>query len=204
MLEQIFKKTLHQYSSNTVLVNQLFDEVQVMYSGAGRHYHNLNHLHHLLNELSACKPLIKKWNDSLLSMFYHDIIYDPSKNNNEEESGALAVKRLTEAKVKPRQINRIELQILATKKHTPTNDLDTDLFTDADVAILGASPDVYKNYTEQIRKEYKAYADDLYKAGRKKVLLGFLNRDSIFTTKYFFHKYEKEARINLMEELKTL
>lgn len=93
--------------------------------------------------------------------------------------------------------------ILATKKHEPA-DYETNLFTDADLSILGSDPGTYNRYLKNIRKEYAMYPDILYDPGRKKVLLHFLNMDQIFKTKEFSGQLEAQARKNLEAELKML
>lgn len=140
----------------------------------------------------------------LLSVIYHDIIYDPSKNNNEEMSAQLAVERLRSISFPEDKIARCSDQILATKGHQVSSDNDTNLFTDADLSILGANWDNYSVYSKNIRKEYSIYPDELYYSGRKKVLQHFLQMERIYKTAYFFHKYEDQARININKELVSL
>ncbi|WP_336517694.1 hypothetical protein [Pollutibacter soli] len=94
--------------------------------------------------------------------------------------------------------------ILATKKHEPDPDEDTNLFTDADLAILGADEDAYLHYAVQIREEYRQYPDFLYKPGRKKVLKHFQEMKSIFKTTYFSNRFEKSARRNIAVEFASL
>ena len=57
---------------------------------------------------------------------------------------------------------------------------DINLFTDADLAILGAEPEIYKNYAAAIRQEYSVFPDPIYIPGRKKVLLHFLKMERLF------------------------
>ena len=85
-----------------------------------------------------------------------------------------------------------------------TRDDDTNYFTDADLSILGSDSDSYLTYTKQIRKEYSYFPDLLYKPGRRKVLEHFLEMGNIFKTKYFQDKFEIQAKINILGELKSL
>ncbi|HMF72048.1 MAG TPA: hypothetical protein VK616_11260, partial [Flavitalea sp.] len=80
----------------------------------------------------------------------------------------------------------------------------TNFFTDADLSILGAAPDVYLNYTNMIRKEYKLFPDFVYRPGRIKVLQSFLNMQYIFKTDYFRDKYEIQAIENIRTEVQRL
>ena len=80
-------------------------------------------------------------------------------------------------------------------------DTDTNLFTDADLAILGTDWNSYKKYYQQIRKEYSIYPDMIYNPGRKKVLHHFLHMERIYKTVWFYNRYEQQAIINLEKEL---
>ncbi|MGJ4745117.1 hypothetical protein ACQV5M_02045 [Leptospira sp. SA-E8] len=64
--------------------------------------------------------------------------------------------------------------------------------------------EIRSRYSKQIREEYDIYPDELYKPGRKKVLEYFLSMDSIFKTKEYREKKEKQARENLSWELGIL
>ena len=85
-----------------------------------------------------------------------------------------------------------------------SNSTDTNYFIDADLSILGSDNKSYLNYSRQIRKEYRHFPDILYKPGRRKVLAAFLEMKNIFKTKYFQDKYEEQAKINILDELKSL
>jgi predicted metal-dependent HD superfamily phosphohydrolase len=92
---------------------------------------------------------------------------------------------------------------MATKGHTFSDDPDTNLFTDADLSVLGKPWPTYEAYFKNVRKEYAIYPDFLYKPGRKKVLQHFLTMPRIFKTEYFYDAYESNARENITRELET-
>jgi predicted metal-dependent HD superfamily phosphohydrolase len=129
------------------------------------------------------------------------VVYNVLKNNNEAKSASFAEKRLQSILFPVEQIEQCKKLILATQKHEPGN-VEVNLFTDADLCVLGAEPEVYKLYTTQVRKEYGLYPDLVYNPGRKKVLQHFLAMPRIFKTDFFFEKYENAARRNLKWELK--
>ncbi len=89
-------------------------------------------------------------------------------------------------------------------QHQVSEESDTNFFIDADLAILGASEDVYREYSKRIRREYNFYPDVIYMPGRKKVLKRFLDMSTIFKTTYFQEKYEEKAKMNLKLELEVL
>lgn len=181
----------------------LWREVADQYTAKGRHYHNFDHLADVLEQL---QPVISDDNANVmvLATIYHDIIYSITAKDNEERSAALAVERLAVLQVPATTIKEVELCILATKHHQPTGNTVADLFTDADMSILGRNEDTYATYARNVRKEYSLYPDLLYNPGRKKVLQSFLAMDRIFKTEHFYALYEQQARQNVAWEITTL
>lgn len=204
MLKIIFTELVKKYTTDDLLCKQLWNEVVINYCDAGRYYHNLNHLEAIIGELSDVRDRIPQWDTALFSVFYHDIVYNALRSDNEAQSADKAQIRLHEMGFPKDQTTQCVLQILATKGHEPGNDLTTQLFIDADLAILGKAPKKYTEYSENLRKEFFVYTDSEYKAGRKKVLKYFLAMDRIFKSEHFYNKYERQARINIEAELSSL
>jgi predicted metal-dependent HD superfamily phosphohydrolase len=204
MIQPVFAQLASTYSSNNFIIEQLWDEIETAYSNSKRHYHNLHHLQHLLEELSHVKATIHDWNTIVFSVFYHDLVYNPLRRDNEERSVLIMENRLQSIDVPITVIDTCKAQITATKAHSLSTDNDTNLFTDADLSVLGQPWNTYKEYAIAVRKEYALYPDPLYKPGRKAVLNYFLQAEQIFKTEHFFAKYEKQARENLLQELQEL
>jgi predicted metal-dependent HD superfamily phosphohydrolase len=203
-LRQIFIQLVNTYTGDESIAAAYWKEIEKRYNGPKRYYHTTIHLEKLIGELNTCKHLITDWDTLLFSVFYHDIIYNVLKSNNEEKSADLAVKRLSAINFPVDKINTCRQQIIATKSHLSSMNKDTNLFTDADLSILGQPTDAYRQYCAQIRKEYSIYPDIVYKPGRKKVVIHFLNMGKIFKTSYFSDEYELQARKNLESELNML
>jgi predicted metal-dependent HD superfamily phosphohydrolase len=191
MLQDTFSALVKRYCNEKSVTDELWEELHVHYSSKARYYHTLQHLKVILAELSIVKKDIRNWDAILFSLYYHDVIYDASQNNNEERSAQLAEKRMLQITVPKEIILLTQQQILATKSHTKALDKDTNYFTDADLSILGKPCDEYFIYSKNIRKEYSIYADAIYNEGRKKVLQHFISMYRIFKTEYFFEKYEE-------------
>jgi len=204
VLEPLFTLMIAELTGDALIAASYWSEVEMNYGRSKRHYHNLQHLDALTRELVEIKHAINEWEILLFSIAYHDIIYNPLRHDNEEKSAEFALKRMTTLHCSAGQVNNCTAQILATKKHTWSNDSDTNYFTDADLSILGSPPAVYKAYVQSIRKEYKLYPDFVYNPGRQKVLKHFLDMPAIFKTAHFTNKYESQARMNLQEELRSL
>jgi len=199
MIENRFKSLCQHYSNDKQLIIKLWQEISDEYSNATREYHTLTHLKQICQEFEDLNitPLLA------FTTFYHDIVYDASQNDNEEQSALLAQKRLTELNV-PKELNKKVFQlIIETKTHQASNE-ENSLFLDADLAILGSSKEAYEKYTQQVRREYAIYNDATYFKGRKKVLKMFLDKDRIYKSKHFHNKYEKQARVNILIEYNSL
>lgn len=203
-LKKLFMELMRRYTYDITLADSFWVEIETNYSGKLRYYHSLQHLDHLLDQLREVKPLVKDWDVILFALFYHDLIYNPARRDNEEKSAQCAEKRLESLNFLRGGIDKCVRMILATAGHADAGDNDINLFTDADLAILGCAPAQYIAYTKQVRKEYRIYPDVLYKPGRRKVLQHFLNMERIFKTSHFYNKFETLARENLNNELSTL
>ena len=204
MLKKIFLELCNRHTSNIVLAEDFWNEIENAYSQPKRFYHNLEHLEYLIDSLQPIIDEIKDWDTLMFSVFYHDIVYKPVNKDNEEQSAFLAVKRLEELGVNDGVISECRQQILATKSHQVSGNPDVNFFTDADLAILGSDWESYHSYMNKIRKEYKVYPDIIYKPGRRKVVQHFLAMERIYKTDYFFVRLEQQAKENLTKELTLL
>ncbi len=204
MLRDLFYSLTEQYTNDHLLQEKLWQQIEKNYTGKKRHYHTLNHLENLIAELSDLQNNIANWNAVLFAVFYHDIIYKAHRKDNEEESARLAQKHLSLLNCREELIDQVNKLILTTKSHQLSDDNDVNLFTDADLSILGKDWETYSTYFHHVRKEYSIYPDLLYKPGRRKALQHFLSMDRLFKTDTFFNKYETAARANLKNEIALL
>ncbi|RKS03093.1 hypothetical protein [Flavobacterium sp. 102] len=204
MLTDTFLQLVKKYNKAHELANNLWLEIFTKYSESKRHYHTIEHLEAMIADLKEIKDKITEWDTLLFALFYHDIIYKASSSTNEIDSAKIARQRLTEIGYPDEKMEKCVAIINATKQHELSDDSDTNYLLDADLAILGKNPEDYQRYTEQIREEYTIYPDFMYANGRKKALQHFLQMQQIYKTDYFQKKYEKQARVNIANELETL
>jgi predicted metal-dependent HD superfamily phosphohydrolase len=203
MIKGEFIDSLKNYTVDSEQRLIMWNEVEKNYSKSDRHYHNLTHLNSMLTELKLHKDKFNNWDTIIFAIVYHDLVYNTLKSDNEEQSAEVAIKRLTKIAFPEKLITFCGQLILATKKHEPS-DPETNLFTDADLSILGSDPETYKAYSKRIRLEYSIYPDMMYNPGRKKVLTHFLKMDNIYKTNEFSDRYEQNAKTNMQTELDSL
>lgn len=189
-------------------VNVLFEEIRYKYSRRSRHYHNFNHILALLRLSEQYSHLLT---DKVIvdwAIFYHDIVYNVLRKDNEHRSALLAIKRLPAIGVPQEAISQIALFIEATKTHQvpagAINTNDLQLFLDFDMSILAAPWNEYELYMQQVRREYRLYPDKLYIPGRKQFLEHCLQSPVIFHSSLFKEQFEATARKNIQREVELL
>jgi predicted metal-dependent HD superfamily phosphohydrolase len=194
-----------QYAPDRDLIESLFNSIVEHYSAKNRAYHNLSHIQSLFALSEALLEKVQNRDALYFAVWFHDVIYDTKRSDNEEKSAEFAVEALAGLGVPEQTFATTREMILATKHHR-ADDLswDTKAFLDLDTSILGAPEEIYKEYSRAIRKEYSWVPDFLYRKGRLKVLNDFLGRDRIYYTEEIASKYELQARRNIAEEVRAL
>jgi predicted metal-dependent HD superfamily phosphohydrolase len=167
------------------------------YSEHGRHYHTLDHLAASLTHLDAIglNAAIEG------AIWFHDVIYDPTRGDNEEQSAAF-FRETTAGWIDPAFADRIHRLIVATDLKAPREeDPEVDLMVDIDWAILGAEAAEYDAYAAAIRREYAHVAEEDFRKARGKILRGLL-ATPLYRTEAFRNR-EANARANILRELEA-
>jgi predicted metal-dependent HD superfamily phosphohydrolase len=197
-----------KYFNDLALVDRFFREIEKKYTADRRHYHNLHHIQALLQFCDTYAGQLHDREVVEFSVFYHDIIYNVLRKDNEARSALLAVKRLQSLQVPAEKIEQVKIYIEATQTHVVpagvTHVSDLQLFLDFDMSILGADWPAYEAYTRQVRREYRIYPDKLYYPGRRQFLQHCLQAEFIFQTPVFREEYEGRARENIARELEAM
>lgn len=159
-----------------------------------RYYHNLNHIVSMFN--FANENQIELTNEQILAIWFHDVIYDPTRSDNEEQSAKYFQQWCLTQKVcnfEPKIIKQI---ILDTKQEIPTTE-ESALVIDLDLHQLGISK--FFSNTVLIRKEFSHLSDKEFDEGRNTWIYSMLNRETIFVSGLnIFKELEQEARTNLL------
>jgi predicted metal-dependent HD superfamily phosphohydrolase len=171
-----------------------------------RHYHNLVHIAAMLRGLATHGAAARDRDALALAILFHDAIYDATKSDNEAASARLAKLHLGDLGVAFETITRVHTLILATRhgEQPPADDPDMALLVDLDLAILAAAPERYAGYAAGVRREYGHVPDEAFRAGRAKVLVGFLARPRLYATASLAALWEAKARANLTAEIAAL
>jgi predicted metal-dependent HD superfamily phosphohydrolase len=167
---------------------KLFDNIINRYSEPHRHYHNIDHIGHVLNKLITNNPEV------VLAAIYHDIIYVPGSSMNEYCSAQLCANHLSLFGIKSSTIFKISKHILSTEQHISIDLFGNEELLDADMSILASSKPIFNKYCQDIRLEYLNINDCEFKSQRSRWALELLGRVKIF---YKAKELESFARKNL-------
>jgi predicted metal-dependent HD superfamily phosphohydrolase len=195
----------HPFTPNESAAQAAFAALVAAYAKPHRAYHTLAHIAAVLGTLDTLRAEAHDWPALELAAWFHDVVYDPRRDDNEAQSAAVATRTLVGLGLPAPLIDHVAALIRQTQTHDPDpGDPDAPLLLDADLAILGAAPADYARYAAAIRREYAWVPEDQYRAGRAAVLRRFLQRPRMFHTERLYALLEAPARRNLAAELATL
>lgn len=183
---------------NLTVAQAVYADVRARYGENGRYYHTLTHIQRVLQDVNWLYPDAPP--TLHCAAWFHDVVYDPRRHDNEARSAAYATDAL--AAMGLSSLNgRVAQLILCTQTHQPPpDDREGQTLVDADLAILGTAAAAYDQYAAAIRQEYGFVPEDVYGNGRWRVLQGFAERPCIYHTKPAFHAWEALARANMQRE----
>lgn len=201
---------MSEISDSYKSVWQHIGTLSTCYNERYRHYHDIRHVHFLINKITdtnwhknAILPQYQLYftsqflQDLMEVAWFHDAYYDPYAiaDNNEFLSAQLYWTMIGN-KSKPEVYDAI----LATAHHLQDQENLTVLakvFLDLD--LLGFYYD-FPGTDEDVRKEYWRTSDEEYLKNRRAFLSKLLKRDRIFYT--LNEDYEIQTRINILNKLR--
>lgn len=178
-----------------------FDILLEHYSEKRRAYHNKTHIADCLEKFDEVESHLSYPHEVELAIWFHDVIYNPYKGDNELQSAIRCESFMNDNGVQEEIIKRVYDLIMATKHPCVPQNKDEEYLIDIDISILGASTEEYTAYARKIRKEYSFVPWFYYKKKRKEVLQAFLDQNTLYHTEYFKDKFEEQAIENLKNEI---
>ncbi len=175
------------------------DELLVAWDRPG--YHDLRHLGEVLDRLDDLDRdgAVFDRVPVVLAAWFHDAVYD-GLPDAEDRSAQLAEARLPD----PPAAEVARLVRMTAHHQAFPDDLNAAALSDADLAVLAASPSRYESYTRDVRREYAHVPDADFRAARARVLTDLLEGPSLFRTPQGRLAWEKRARANVGEEIARL
>lgn len=189
-----------------VSVEEALDFVRPAYEG--RAYHNMAHVVHMMSRVEKLSHDAKIPDMSveliLIATAFHDVVYHPGSNWNEDASAFVAGKWL-EGRLGIGYIDLVKQLIMLTKNHDVPPDYMNGygaIICDADLWTLGSSWGEYMRHGAAIRQEFVLVDDDGFDRGRVKFLQSRIGRQ-VFHTPAGMER-EECAQSNMRRELSEI
>lgn len=175
-----------------------FNKLNNAYREPHRSYHTQKHIEECFRQFELLRAYSKFSTEIRFAIWFHDVVYDTHRNDSEARSASWAAAVMEKQNVSAEIISRVENLILATKDHSGSHDSDVGIFMDVDLSILGAAPESFERYENEIRMEYSWVSRSEYRSKRLAIMKSFLARERIFCTEEFYKRYESRARKNIL------
>ena len=181
------------------------EELVARWSEPHRVYHSLGHLRAVLDRLDLLAAAGEHVTpDVRLAAWFHDAVHAGASPADEDASAELASRLLTPTvgAAPAREVARL-VRLTAGHETAPDDDAGQAL-CDADLGVLGGTPQEYAVYAVQVREEYRDVPDTDFRRGRAAVLHRLLDRPALYRTAAGARLWEDAARRNVTAEITSL
>lgn len=169
-----------------------------------RRYHGVAHLREVLSGVTELADHADDADAVRLAAWYHDAVY-AGLPDDEERSAMRAEHELSALGVAPELVEEVVRLVRMTVNHDPApGDRNGAVLSDADLSTLALPRERYRHNTNAIRAEYAHVPDEVFRKGRRQVLLALLEGPGVFRTEAGRRRWESAARENMRAELVTL
>lgn len=182
----------------------LFETLCTRHGESHRHYHTLQHIEECFYYFDMVKDQAVMPEAIEMAIWFHDVVYDVKGVNNEQHSAEFATAALTELGVASEVVNEVERLILITDHLTIPVDIDAQIMADIDLAILGADPERFAEFDQQVRLEFSWAPRFWFRHRRKAILKHFFDQPIIYQTEVLRDLLERQARENLAKTIKSI
>lgn len=187
--------------------NAFWHSLSAGYGSPARKYHSFTHIDACLRVMNRLVPQSLYVTPYLeMALYWHDVIYIPGRQDNEEKSAFEFQKWGRKMGLKERFIADVADMIPYTKHGIQLAGLHERYLylLDVDLSILGEDHETFDQYERDVRFEYAFVPEEVFRAGRANILQGFLDRPTIYETPIFQREYEARARGNMARSIQNL
>jgi predicted metal-dependent HD superfamily phosphohydrolase len=184
------------------LGQELRSQLLARWSEPHRRHHNVIHLREMLTAIDLlAEDGVRFDRDAVeLAAWFHDAVYDVTRDDNEERSAQLARELLATAPVR----DEVVRLVLLSKSHdVAEDDVNGAVLSDADMSVLSGDPQRYLSYARAVREEYAHVPDADFAAARVRVLEALLD-GPLYVTEPGRRRWEAQARRNVADEIRRL
>lgn len=206
-LRKMWDEMIERLGLNPARAGKHFDELVRSYSGADRKYHDLFHVQSVVEkcrEMAEEAGWDEQWSELDAALWFHDVVYDAKRSDNEAESARVAAAAFKELGLPAERIERIARMIRATR-HNGTAETEMERTAcDIDLLSLATPEATFRRNTGLIREEYKHLNDEEFRRGRAAFLEKMLGKGRTFYSEAFEEEYGLAASRNLRSAVERL
>jgi predicted metal-dependent HD superfamily phosphohydrolase len=191
-----------EFLSHIGLPEVAINSVTSQYSTEGRHYHTVQHIEEMLSAFEKFKFLLNPLDHPTVkfAIIYHDFFCDPKRQDNEKRSAYYASGIIEVFRLKGIDPHKVESLMEATSfLQGSTLTFPQQFIRDIDRLILASEPVRFKEYEQQIRREYAHLSDETYSEGRANVLRQLWNEGRPYNLPVFNKLFQASVEANLGE-----
>lgn len=167
------------------------------YSEQQRYYHSMEHIEHCLDQFDQCKSLAQNADALELAIWFHDVILDSARRDNEARSADLYLE-LSDG-VQPDSTRQLVSRLIMATLHdgSSLDDADSYLMVDIDLSSFGLPWGEFLRDSHNLRAENPQLSDSDYFLNQTGFQRSLLARPRFFLSDYFHDRLEIQARSNL-------
>lgn len=184
-------------------VAKVTDALMAQYSDPSRHYHGISHVDFCLSQLEPARPLFGNVVAGELALWFHDVIYDPTRGDNEARSAEFFSTWARDALPGP-LVDQVNKLILMTDYPSAPKDNDARLLVDIDMSSFGRPWPEYLRDSLDVRREAVHLSDDEFYARQLRFLESQLRREAFCYTRFFQARHGQRAMDNMRKLVRLL
>lgn len=167
------------------------------YGEPHRRYHTLAHIEHCLAMFDQCKSLAHNADALELAVWFHDIILQPGRRDNEALSAELYLQLSDQTQ--HNELRELVAQLIIATQHDggSLEDADAIYMVDIDLSSFGLSWEEFQRDSQNLREECPECSDAEYHRKQEAFRSALATRESFFRSGFFSERYEQQAQENL-------
>lgn len=177
-----------------------------------RFFHNLKHVIDVLAAVDELAESTRNPDAVRIAAWYHgvvfyndlDVVYGGRGGENPAESAQYCRADLEKLGVPAEATDEVCRLILSLDGHNSEEaDIDAQVLSDADLSVLAAEPQRFREYRDLVRKEYGHVPQGDFISARARIVTKLLARKNLYASP-LAGAWEATARQNLQAELERL
>lgn len=182
-------------------IDMTYSQVSQIYEAEDRPYHNILHIQECMEQFSRVRAYMEKPDLVELALYFHDAVYTPGKDDNEEKSAQLFLDKV-KGSLMPDSEKELVAKLIRSTNWLQNKDalVNTDLHIlhDIDFSIFASEWVRFLEYDNQIEAEYAHVPKPVFMKHRRDFLSQLLTA-GVFYTQHFDQEKAKNNIDKLLQ-----